>query len=159
MIGMFRRLHDSVEGASVVEFALAAPFMASLLLGMVEVSRAYSDRLFLEQAAQRTVEKIEQQRSVSSDYSTMASEAATAAGVPTSQVAVHYWLECNGTKQAPQDDSTTFSAGCPNSTDTYSRYVTVTITKSFTPIFSVRFLGTNSNGTYTLTATSGIRVQ
>jgi Flp pilus assembly protein TadG len=159
MMFAFRRLRDSIAGASMVELALAAPFLATLLLGMVEVSRAYSDRLFLEQAAQRTIEKIEQQRSVSSDYGTMASEAATAAGVATNQVAIHYWLECNGVKQAPQDDTTVFSAGCANATDVYSRYVTVHIQKDFTPIFSTKYLGTNNDGTYTLTADSGIRVQ
>lgn len=159
MMFAVRRLRESSAGASMVELALAAPFLATLLLGMVELSRAYSDRLFLEQAAQRTIEKIEQQRSVSSDYSTMASEAATAAGVAANQVTIHYWLECNGAKQAPQDDTSVFSTGCPNATDVYARYVTVHIEKNFTPIFSTKYLGANNDGTYTLTADSGIRVQ
>lgn len=154
-----RLLRASDRGASVIEFALAAPIMATILLGMVEIGRAYSDRLFLEQAAQRTIERIGQQRTVSSNYSSLAGEAAAAAGVSSNQVTVHYWLECNGVKQTPQDDETTFAAGCPNDTDTYSRYVTVRLEKSFTPILSSKYLGVDRDGNYTLSAEAGIRVQ
>ena len=148
----FRQLRDCQKGTSVIEFALAAPFIAALLVGMVDVSRAYSDRMLLEQAAQRTIEKVEQQHSVSSDYSNLQTEAATAAGVPTSNVTVDYWLECNGTRAA------NFTDACGTG-EVYRRYVTVSIDKNFTPFFGSSFLDFDGDGTYTLTAEAGIRVQ
>jgi len=152
MTARLRQIRDCVKGTSVIEFALAAPFIAALLVGMVDVSRAYSDRLMLEQAAQRTIEKVEQQRSVSSDYSSLQSEAASAAGVPTSNVTVDYWLECNGARQS------SFTGACASG-EIYRRYVTVSIDKNFTPFFGSSFLDFDGDGTYTLTAEAGIRVQ
>jgi len=46
------------RGASIIELALTAPFFAAMLIGMIDLSRAYSMKLKLEQSAQRAVEKI-----------------------------------------------------------------------------------------------------
>ena len=169
MIGAFRNLRDDERGASVIEFAVAAPFLGALLLGMIDLSSAYSDRLKLEQAAQRTIELVEQQRTVSSDYSTqLRTEAAAAAGITatSSNPSIRQWLECTPTDAngnptgAPVDQgNNTLASQCPNGTDMPSRYVSVTISKDYTPIIASTYLGTNSNGKYTLTASAGIRVQ
>ena len=45
---------------SIIELALVAPILASLLIGMVDISRAYSAKLPIEQAAQRAIEKVQQ---------------------------------------------------------------------------------------------------
>ncbi len=45
------------RGTSVIELALVAPILASLVIGMSDLSRAYSAKLQLEQAAQRSIEK------------------------------------------------------------------------------------------------------
>lgn len=154
------------RGASVIEFALAAPFIATLLLGMIEVSRAYSDRLMLEQAAQRTIEKVQQQRAVSSDYSSLRDEAAAAASVSRNNVVVRQWLECTPTDGAGNPTGSPVSQGensltnqCPNGTDIPSRYVTVAITKTFTPVVGARYLGANDDGSYTLAGEAGVRIQ
>ena len=47
------------RGASIIELALVAPVLASMLVGMVDLSRAYSYKLKLEQAAQRAIEKVQ----------------------------------------------------------------------------------------------------
>src|SRR5690242_3818867 len=77
----FRRLslRRDESGAALVELALTAPFFAALLIGIIDLSRAYSMKYKLEQSAQRAVEKIEQQHSVQTDYSSYATEASTAA--------------------------------------------------------------------------------
>jgi Flp pilus assembly protein TadG len=152
MIIRLARIRDCERGASLLEFALAAPFLAMLLLGMVDVSRAYSDRLMLEQAAQRAIEKVEQQHSVSSDYNSLQAEVASAAGVPNGNVTVDFWLECNGTRQS------SFTGACTNG-EAYRRYVTVSVQKSFTPFFGTPWFTNNGSGGYTLTADAGIRVQ
>lgn len=167
---MLRRgnLSECDRGASVIEFAMAAPFLAALLLGIIELSRAYSDRLQLEQAAQRTVERVQQQRAASSDYSWMKTEAATAAGITASpsNPTVSQWLECtptdgNGTTTGPpvSQGENSLAQQCPNDTDLPARYVSVSIQKTFTPAVSSRFLGTDANGNYTLTGEAGIRIQ
>ena len=80
---MIRFLRSSLRGdnrgAALIELALAMPFLAALVIGMTDLSRAFSMKLQLEQAAQRAIEKVEQQRSVSTDYSTLSTEATSAA--------------------------------------------------------------------------------
>lgn len=151
MMSALCHIRDCDRGASVIEMALAAPFLAALLVGIVDVSRAYSDRLLLEQAAQRAIEMVEQQHSVSSDYSSLETEAELAAG-DGSDATVDYWLECDGARQAD------FGGACAQG-QFYARYVTVSIDKTFTPVLGTRFAASNSDGTYTLTAEAGIRVQ
>ncbi len=158
-----QRLGDSERGTSVIEFALAAPFMAALLVGVIDLSKAYSDRLELEQAAQRTIELVQQQRSVSSDYSVLADEAAAAAGIrkTSSNPAVNQWLECSSDGGATwvSQGNNTITSQCPNDTDLPARYVTISIQKGFTPVLRSAWLGTDSNGQYMLTGRAGIRVQ
>ena len=147
------KLRRNERGTSVVELALIAPFLASLLIGMVDLSRAYSAKLQLEQAAQRAIEKVMQYQTQSSTYSTLYSEAASAAGVTAADVTVDFWLECNGARQ------TTYETNC-TAGQTYARYVTVSINKKFTPLFGTSlFPGSNADGTFTLTGEAGLRTQ
>jgi len=152
MIG-FSRLARDERGASIVELALVVPVMASLLIGMVDLSRAYSHKLKLEQAAQRAIEKIQQYQTSTSTYGTLQAEAAAAAGVPTANVTIDYWLECNGTR------ATTYESVC-TSGQVYARWVQVDVTGTFTPIFATKkYPGANTNGTFTLHGIAGMRTQ
>ena len=148
----FTRLQRDERGASIIELALVAPILASLLIGMVDLSRAYSHKLQLEQAAQRAIEKVQQYQSTTSTYGTLQAEAAAAAGVPTSNVAIDYWLECDGTRAA------NYNSAC-TSGQTYGRWISVDITGTFTPMFRVRWLGSNPDGTFTLHGVAGMRTQ
>ena len=153
MIAFIRSLARDERGASIIEMAMVAPVLATLLVGMVDISRAYSAKLQLEQAAQRSIEKVQQYRTTSSTFSTLQTEAATAAGVPTTDVVVDFWLECDGARQA------SYATVCP-STQNRVRYITVSIVKKFSPMFGTRFFpGANSDGTYTLDAQAGLRTQ
>jgi len=53
MIRLFRRLRSDERGAAVIELALTAPILATLVIGIVDISNAYSRQLSLEQAAPR----------------------------------------------------------------------------------------------------------
>ena len=147
------------RGASVIELALLMPFFAAMVVGVADISRAYSAKLKLEQAAYRAIEKVQQYRDTTNTFSTIQAEGVTAAhdmgfsSVTTSNVTIDYWLECNGTRQA--DYNTPCSSG-----QTYARWVTVDITAKFTPMFaSSRWPGSNSDGTYTLHGQAGLRTQ
>jgi Flp pilus assembly protein TadG len=135
-----------------------APILATLLIGMVDLSRAYSNKLQLEQIAQRTIEKVQNNEYAETNaYKTeLQTEAAAAAGVATSAVTVTSWMECNnnGTKLA-------FTASCTDSSDPFARYVEVTIQRVYTPMFKVKFGGQNMNadGTYNLRGRAGVRIQ
>lgn len=150
------------RGHSFLELGFALPIFASLLIGTIDISRAVSERLKLEQAAQRTIEMLQRTDfnfdSTHDDRTTYQSEAATAAGVATSAVTVDAWLQCDTTKQTPMDQSH-YNGTC-NSGQVMSRYVNITIQKNFTPLFGTKYFpGANPDGTFTLIASAGVRVQ
>jgi Flp pilus assembly protein TadG len=141
------------RGASIIELALVMPFFAALIIGTVDLSRAFSAKLQLEQAAYRAIEKVQQYQTAESTYSTLKNEAATAAGVPTANVTIDFWLECNGTRQAAYDTT------CTNG-QTYGRWITVDVQNNFTPMFSSRhWPGANPDGTFTIHGKAGLRTQ
>ena len=149
----FVRLARDDRGASIVELALVVPIMGSLLIGMVDLSRAYSYKLKLEQSAQRAIEKVQAYQTSTSTYTTLQSEAATAAGVPTSNVTIDFWLECDGTRASNYESVCT-------SGQTYARWVTVSVQGTFTPMFRSKYYPrANSNGTFTITGKTGMRTQ
>jgi len=153
MIQKFRNLLADDRGTSLIEMALATPILAACLMGMVDLSRAYSDKLQLEQAAQRAIEKVMNNQTGSTSYNTLKAEAVEAAGVATADVTIDYWLECNGTRQTNYDTSCTTG-------QTYARYLNVAVQKKFTPSFGTQYFpGANSDGTYTIKADAGIRTQ
>lgn len=152
MINKTRLARDD-RGASIIELALVAPILASLLIGMVDMARAYSYKLKLEQSAQRAIEKVQQYQTTTSTYGTLQAEAATAAGVPTANVTIDYWLECDGVR------ASNYSSVCSGS-QTYARWVTVAVQGTFTPMFKSKYYPrANTDGTFTITGKTGMRTQ
>lgn len=150
---MTRGLLSCDRGNSFIEMALALPIIMSLLIGMVDISRGVSTKLKLTQAAQRTVERVQRSGFNYSQISVLETEAEATAGTG-SDATVTAWLEC-GTSTTRKS----FTSGCTG-TEPYSRHMEVKITKPFTPIFGTQFFpGANANGTYTVTALAGMRVQ
>jgi len=147
---LLARLGRDRRGTSIIEFALAAPVMAVMLMGLVDVASCYSAQMSIQQAAARSLERL--QASGSSDTTYLRAEAATAAGVPLSQVTVDSWLECDDARQAAT--VTSCSAG-----QTSARYVQVTITSSYEPFFGYSPVGTrDGSGNVALSAASALRV-
>src|SRR3954468_21286617 len=52
------RLFSNERGAAVIEMAMVAPVLALGVIGIVDISNAYSRKLALEQGTQRAIEKI-----------------------------------------------------------------------------------------------------
>ena len=155
----FKRLSQDEGGNSIIELALVAPVLATLLIGMVDLSRAYSSKLMLEQAAQRSIEKVQQYQASASTPTLLKAEtvaAAQAAGFTSTtaaDVTVDFWLECNGTRAADYESS------CPTG-QTYGRWVSVDLKATFTPMFRVRrWMGSNADGTFTIHGIAGMRTQ
>ena len=156
MMWKLKPLARDEQGASIIEMALVAPFFGAMVIGVADISRAYSAKLKLEQAAYRSIEKVQQYRDTTSTYSTISSEAtaaATAAGFTSPVVTIDYWLECNGTRQA------NYNTACTGG-QTENRWIQVDIAANFTPLFaSSRWPGSNANGTYTLHGKAGLRTK
>ena len=150
------------RGASTIELALVMPFLATIVIAMGDLSRAYSTKLQLEQAAYRAVERVQQYQITEATYSLLSTEAVSAANdsgfsdVTASNVAVTWWLECDGVRQASYDTTCSGSA-------VYARWIQVDINKtfrpSFTPISFNRWLGSNADGSFTLHGKAGLRTQ
>ena len=118
------------RGTSLIEFGFLAPFLAFLTMGVIDISRGLAERFTLQQAVNRSLELVQARPAVAGedstdvDYSFVKTEAASAAGVPETQVALTRWLECDGTVQ-PQVTGT-----CEDGQDT-ARYLRVRIVKDF----------------------------
>ena len=124
--------------------------IALLTVGIVDLSNGFSKKLKIEQAAQRSIEKIMNTSASDTIENTLAAEAADQADVPLANVTVTYRLECDG--------AATDAAECTEDQDT-SQWITVTVVDQYEPLFSRHFAGINGDGTYHLSATAGVRIQ
>jgi Flp pilus assembly protein TadG len=150
------------RGASTIELALLMPVLATIVIAMSDLSRAYSTKLELEQAAYRAVERVQQYQSTEATFTLLKNEAVSAANdagftdVTASNVTVNWWLECDGVRQASYDTTCSGSA-------VFARWIQVDVQKtfrpSFTPISFNRWLGSNADGSFTLHGKSGLRTQ
>ncbi len=151
----FSSLLRERAGNVTVELALVAPILSALLIGLIDLSTAYSDKLRLEQVAQRTVERVMQNSFVASDAETLETEAASEAGTGAT-ADVTFWLECN---DEIQEGEGAYTAGCADG-EQYARYVQVEITRDYTPLIMQTFgASSNEDGTMTVTGIAGIRIQ
>jgi len=176
MIRVLHAFRASDRGAAVIEMALVAPVLALGVIGIVDVSNAYSRKLALEQGVQRAVEKIANTTENSTVEATLANEvkcqvngSTTSGGTTTcntsaTQVITVSWrLDCT-TGGTTTTTSTVSSAtydtlvnGC-TSPSTKAGYVQVTVTDKYSPLFPVHFAAFNtSDSTYHLAATAGVR--
>jgi Flp pilus assembly pilin Flp len=117
------RLAREERGTSMIELALIAPFLGLLTVGIADYSRGFAERLALEGAAHRTLERAGV-GSTQTDYSFLKQEAATAAGVALTDVTFDNWLECGGTRMPNYDDP------CADGAQ-QARYIYVKIEKNF----------------------------
>lgn len=147
-----RRLGRDQRGGAVIELAILAPVLALMTVGVVDLSNGFGRKLKLEQAAQRAIEKVMQTTGTQTAENTIIDEASAQAEVPVENVTVSYRLECDGAVQSDPEGN------CPT-TQKQARWVSVTVTDRYTPLFPVRFSAINSDGTYHISASSGMRTQ
>jgi len=124
-----RQMLSDERGASVIELGAIVPLLAFLIVGVVDLSMGYSHRLGLEAAAERTLDNGISKGLVSSSFSYLQAEAATAAGVSQNNVTIDAWLECDGTRQTNYSDVCT-------SGQQIARYLSVRIADTFHPIIA-----------------------
>ncbi|MCJ7421991.1 TadE/TadG family type IV pilus assembly protein [Sphingomicrobium astaxanthinifaciens] len=176
---MIHKIHAMLadrRGSATIELALCAPVMALMVVGVVDLSMAYSRKLAIEQGAQRAIEKVMQTTTTETVHGTLGKEAAAAAQVPEDQVTVSYVRECDGTDsdisaavaavQAQLDagkawsEIDTSAMDCPSGTSLERRYLTVTIVDDFEPVINPSYVGIASkDGKFPITVETGIRTQ
>jgi Flp pilus assembly protein TadG len=152
LLRFVRRIARDARGSSVVEFALAAPVLGLVVVGIADYGRGFSQRFALETAAHRTLERAAV-GTTNTDYSFLAAEAAAAAGVPAADVTFDNWLECqndNGTTERMPN----YNDACDDEQQV-ARYIQVTIYKNFSPSFK----WTGKGSTYRLSGAAAARVQ
>lgn len=162
------------RGAAVVEMAIIAPVLALGVIGIVDVSNAYSRKLALEQGVQRAVEKIANTTENASVESTLANEVkcqvnggTTSGGVTTcntsatQSITVNWRLDCTvGTTTTSQTttDSVTYDGWVAACAGIKAGYVSVTVTDKYSPMFPIHFGSFNTtDSTYHINATAGVR--
>ena len=145
------RLRDDLRGASVIEFAMFAPILAMMVMGISDFAMGYAMKLRVEQGVYRALEKVAV-GSVQTDYQFLKADAANEAGVAQTAVTVDNWLECNRVRQ------TDFAGMCATGEDT-ARYVSVSISTAYTPQFNYGPLIRGTDGTVPISASSSLRIQ
>ncbi len=159
MIRRTARLGADECGTSAIELGLLAPILGTILVGMIDISSAYSAKLKLVQGAQRGIEKIQRFGvgvPTKTDVVSLKLEVADGAGTTVDKVAVTSWLEC--TSSAGTVTVKAYDGSCSTG-EAYSRNVRIDAQGTYTPMFSMKWAGANSDGTFTLYGKAGIRVQ
>ncbi len=158
MRGFLSKLRAERRGVATIELALYAPILATMTIGVVDMSNAFGRKLALEQATQRAIERVMQTTADTTVEETIKQEAADQANIPDAEidekVTVTFRLECD---QEVQDDfdNDTCAAG-----EDEARYLMVTVTDVYEPMFPVHFAGYSSgDGGYPIRATAGMRTQ
>ena len=150
LASMFRHIARDRRGTSIIELALALPLLSIMLVGLVDLASCFSAQLTIQQAAARSLERV-QVKTTTLNTASIRTEAATAAGVPESQIAVETWLECDNVKM-PAATTT-----CDGTQDA-GKYVKVTINSNYVPFFTYSPLGTRqANGSVALSAAASVR--
>lgn len=171
---MSNRLLRDTRGAAIIELAMVAPVFALGVVGIVDVSNAYSRKLALEQGAQRAIEKIMQTTSYTTVEATLATEAicqvngmnangtCKSSPISASNVTVTWRLQCTSsggtvTNQVSTNSVTFDTYICPSGTASQAKYVQIDLTDKYTPMFAIHFASYNGDGTYHLHASAGMR--
>lgn len=161
MIRYLQRLARDRSGTATIELALCAPILATMVIGVTDISIAYGKKLELEQAAQRAMEKVMQTTGEATPEDTIKIEAVCqyngtdsggtclTAPITTANVTVTYSLTCDGTAT---DYLTDCAAG-----QAEVRYISTTVSDTHEPLFDLKF-GTQSDGLYHLEGQAGVRV-
>ena len=164
MIGRFATVWRAERGAAIIELAFVAPVIALMTVGVVDLSNGFSSKLRLEQAAQRSIEKVMQTTGVTSVETTIANEAicqvngtnangsCKTAPITTANITVTHALYCNN------GSTPTAATDCPTG-QLESRWIQVAIWDDYEPLFPLHFSGIEANGKYRIQASAGIRTE
>lgn len=149
---LLSNLRRDARGVATIELAIFAPILATLVIGVVDMSMAVARKLSIEQAAQRSIEKVMQTTGTATPDETIIAEAADQANVPAENITVTYRLECDDI-HVPD-----YSQKCDEG-EIEARYLEVQVVDAYDPMFSVHFGGIGADGKYHMSATAGMRIQ
>lgn len=164
MIARLHKLWRAKRGAAIIELAIVAPVIALMTVGVVDLSNGFSSKLRLEQAAQRSIEKVMQTTGITSVETTIVNEAVCqvngtnddgtckTAPITAANVTVDHLLYCNAAAEPTEAEDC--AAG-----EIESRWVRVTIRSDYEPLFPLHFSGIADDGKYHLEASAGIRTE
>jgi Flp pilus assembly pilin Flp len=162
MIRLHRSLRSDKRGAALIELALVAPVMALMTVGVVDLSNGFGRKLRLEQAAQRSIEKVMQTTGELTVEDTIATEAVcqyngtndqgecNPGPLTTDNVVVTHRLECDGVETADPD--------CAEG-ETESRWIQVQVSDDYEPMFPIHFSGIDDGNKYHIVAVAGMRTE
>jgi Flp pilus assembly protein TadG len=127
-------LRRDEQGVSAVEFAFLVPILATLILGIIDLSTGFQHRFTLQQAVTRSLEIVQANRVAANsagtpDYTFLKQEVATAANVPLGNVTLNQFRECNGAR-ATNFIAASTAEECATDADT-ARYLELIVTKDF----------------------------
>ena len=160
MIGRLRTLARDNRGAALIELAIVAPVLGLMTVGVIDMANAFGQKLKLEQAAHRSIEKIMQTTGVLTVEQTVAAEAVCqyngvntdgsckTAPITVANVTVTHRLECNAVVSTAED--------CAEG-EAEARWIQVSVWDEYEPMFPIKFSGIEANGKYMVEATAGIR--
>ena len=169
-----QKLLRDTRATAIIELALIAPIVALTVVGIVDLSNAFTRKLGLEQGAQRAIEKIMQTTEDNTVEGTLAAEAVCQVNgtnangtcktspITTSNVTVTYRQDCIDTSSGAvtsttTTDATAFDTWTCGSGTKKSNYISVTVLDKYTPMFPVHFSSYDPDGTYHISATAGMR--
>lgn len=175
MIRSIANLARNSRGAVIIELAMVAPVLAIMVIGVVDMSNAFSRKLALEQGAQRAVEKIMQTTDYETVEDTLKTEAVCQVNgmdtsgtcktspITTSNATVTWRQECSdssgSTTVSSTQDSTAFNSfTCPSAKPKEARYLQIALTDKYTPMFPLHFSSFDADGSYHMSATAGMRI-
>ncbi|MEO7814039.1 MAG: TadE/TadG family type IV pilus assembly protein [Sphingomicrobium sp.] len=163
MIRLFQRLRSEERGAAIIELAFIAPVIALMTVGVVDLSNGFGRKLKLEQAAQRSIEKVMQTTGVLSVEGTITAEAmcqyngtetdgVTCKTFPitAANVTVTHRVECAGVLTSAED--------CADD-DVEAKWLQVKVTDDYAPLFPLKFTGIDAGGKYHIEAIAGMRTK
>jgi Flp pilus assembly protein TadG len=173
MTSLRSKLFTDETGAAIIELALIAPVLGLMIIGIVDMSNAFSRKLALEQGAQRAVERIMQTTATDTVENTLKNEVVCQVNgtnsdgtcktspITTGNVTVTFRLECTdssgGITYQTSTDPATFDGYSCTTGSSSARYLQVQVTDQYTPLFPIHFVAINSDGTYHMSATAGMR--
>ena len=157
MIGLMKSLRRDERGVGTIELALSVPILAFILVAAADMGVGYTERLALQQAANRTLETGMARGRVNDSYTYLKAIGASNSGEPADHVTIDNWLECDGAR------ATSFDGTC-GSNQQSGRYISVRITGTHTPSFNYnglarRFGATNLGGPVTIAGAATVRIQ
>ncbi|MCY7279672.1 MAG: pilus assembly protein [Sphingomonas bacterium] len=151
------------RGTAIIELAIVAPVIALMTVGVVDLSNGFNTKLKLEQAAQRSIEKVMQTTGITDVETTIADEAicqfngtnadgitCKTAPLTAADVTVTHRLECDNVLSAAVD----CAAG-----QVESKWIKVTLATTYEPMFPLHFTGIDANGKYNIQSSAGIRTE